>query len=726
MFHQRTIRTQLVLLLVVVATLPASIIGAIAYRGQRALAFASAENTVQMAARSRRQTLVHHLVRNRARNTHFVTHAALACHESADLGTCLRPLLEAFAEGEGATAAVLTAPGLAPLAFGAPRGPMAVELAPGQIGAFRGGGTDAVAYVTDGASGAFRVLVERKIENLQDIFDDRFGLGESGETFLVDAKGYFLTHARYAAASGHSHPIDARPMKRCLAGESATMVAGDYRPVEVVHSFQHLPEIGGGCIMAHVDYAEASAPVVALRNRAVAVALAFAGIAVLLAVGLAWLLAKPLRALAGYAGAIEVGDFDRSPPSVRGARELTALAKALGAMARGLKSTLLIEKERAAREEAEHGERRMRLLAETSEVLATSLDCERELGRVAQLVTAAMDARCIVLLRDRDGALRAVLPADAAAPAPELERIVVDACAQGAEICAVGPSHEPVVCLALASARHELGALAFVRSGRDAGAFTETERELMRELARRIVMAIDNARLYRDVQEAVAIRDGFISVASHEIRTPLTTLRLQLSLMQGKRAELPEGMNRSLDSIDRQVTRLDTLIEHLLDVSRITSGRLSLDLAEVDLSVVVREACARFRDALAHADCALTLHADTSVTGRWDALRLDQIVTNLLSNAIKYGAGAAIEVRVEADAREARLAVTDHGIGIAEEDRARIFERFGRAVSVQRYVGLGLGLWIIKEIVVALGGRIDVESELGRGSTFTVHLPLGG
>lgn len=705
------------MLLVAVATVPASIVGGIAYQSQRSLILANAQNTVAMAARDRRQALVHQLRRHRARDTHFVVSViGPACHDSVDRAACLRPLLASFVETEGATAAVLTVPGLSPIAVGTPRGLMTVSLEPAQLAAFRGGGGPFPSYVTVGATEAGRVVVERKLEVVQDIFDDRFGLGESGETFLADASGYFLTAPRYTSESGHSHPIDARPMVRCLAGENATMVAGDYRPVEVVHAFQYLPEIGGGCIMAHVDYAEATRPVVALRNRAAAVAVGFGLVALVVAWVLGWLISKPLRALVGYARTIEAGRFDEPPPTAGGSRELTSLSQALDSMARSLRSTLLLEHERAGRQEAERGERRMRLLADTSAALSSSLEQERVLGRVAGLASEALAARCIVYLRGEDGDLRAVGEPSSS----ELEHAVSQNLAGAADTFA-----KPLVCVPLATPRFELGALVFVREADGAPEFLAPELELGREVGRRIVMALENERLFRESREAISLRDTFISVASHELRTPLTALRLRLRGLRGPRGERPEEVIRALDSIDRQVTRLAELIENLLDVSRISSGRMNLELAEVDLSTVVKEVGARFRDALAQAGCSLTLHADTSVLGRWDGLRLDQVVTNLLSNALKYGPGHPIEVRVEHDEHEARLVVTDHGIGIPKEDQARIFERFGRAVPEQRYPGLGLGLWIVTEIVSALQGSIEVKSEVGHGSTFTVHLPFG-
>ena len=166
------------------------------------------------------------------------------------------------------------------------------------------------------------------------------------------------------------------------------------------------------------------------------------------------------------------------------------------------------------------------------------------------------------------------------------------------------------------------------------------------------------------------------------------------------------------------------LVEALLDVSRITSGRLELRLEEVELSTVAEGAVERWREAACAADAPLRV-VGAPVRGRWDRLRLEQVLNNLLSNALKYGRGKPIEVRARVEDDRAVLEVQDHGIGIAPTDHARIFERWGRAVSAKNYGGLGLGLWIAAQIVAAMRGSISVQSAPGQGATFRVSLPLG-
>jgi len=229
------------------------------------------------------------------------------------------------------------------------------------------------------------------------------------------------------------------------------------------------------------------------------------------------------------------------------------------------------------------------------------------------------------------------------------------------------------------------------------------------------------------LHDALAHRDDFLSVASHELRTPLTSLKLDLAnLARGARRGVTvpaERLAAKLAKIENQANRLHRLIDELLDVSRIASGRLELQLEDVDLAQLARDFAARTREEAARTGSALEVRADGPVVGRWDRARLEQVLANLVSNALKYGAGKPVEIAVSGSAPRARLVVRDQGLGIAPRDQARIFERFERAASSRHYGGIGLGLWIVKQIVDALGGTVAVESELGAGSTFTVELP---
>ncbi|HKE18016.1 MAG TPA: ATP-binding protein [Kofleriaceae bacterium] len=242
----------------------------------------------------------------------------------------------------------------------------------------------------------------------------------------------------------------------------------------------------------------------------------------------------------------------------------------------------------------------------------------------------------------------------------------------------------------------------------------------------------DRKRAEEELREAVQARDEFLSIASHELRTPVTALELNLTsilpLARSGRSNGESGdkLNGKLERAARQVDRLATLINSLLDVTRITAGRLSLCPADVDLADLVRSVVARFREVIERSESPLVLDVEERLPGRWDPMALETVAGNLLSNAIKFGSAQPIEVSVGRADRMARLTVTDHGIGIQPEQQSRIFERFERAVSSRHYGGFGIGLWVARHLVEAHGGKIEVASRPGEGSRFTVCLPMEG
>jgi signal transduction histidine kinase len=229
-----------------------------------------------------------------------------------------------------------------------------------------------------------------------------------------------------------------------------------------------------------------------------------------------------------------------------------------------------------------------------------------------------------------------------------------------------------------------------------------------------------------ELQAALRIRDTFLSIASHELKTPLTALKLSAQGLLRASAGAPGPATRAAELVLAQVTRLTTLVNALLDVSQMNEGRLRLEPVALDLASLVREVAGRLAGDAVAAGSTLEVDAPAPVEGRFDRLRVEQVVTNLLSNAIKYGEGRPVTVRVDGDAGAAEVLVRDRGIGIAAGEQARIFERFERADGARGYGGFGLGLWIVRELVTAHGGSIAVESAPGAGSTFRVRLPRGG
>ena len=227
-----------------------------------------------------------------------------------------------------------------------------------------------------------------------------------------------------------------------------------------------------------------------------------------------------------------------------------------------------------------------------------------------------------------------------------------------------------------------------------------------------------------ELAEAVRVRDQFISTASHELKTPLTSLSLVVQQMARAQGGDPSSEDRRVVSLLRQTQRLSRLVEGMLDVSRISSGRVHLNLESVDVSQVVQEVGATFSDEAALVGATLTVEAPQPIVGQWDRMRLEEILSNLLSNAVKYGEGGTILASVHRSGDTAVIAIRDEGMGIPARDQERIFERYERGQHDSGYSGFGLGLFIVREIVTALAGTVQVESAPGQGATFTVVLPL--
>lgn len=234
-----------------------------------------------------------------------------------------------------------------------------------------------------------------------------------------------------------------------------------------------------------------------------------------------------------------------------------------------------------------------------------------------------------------------------------------------------------------------------------------------------------------EAEKSVQVRDEFLSIASHELRTPIAPIKMHMEMMRFQVQKMspdlfPEGpeLMQAFDISDRQIENLERLIQDLLDVSRITAGRIILNRRNTDLVAIVTDALERSQHEIQRSNSEIRLKIEARPVGFWDPMRLEQIFMNLLSNALKYGGGTPIQIAISRTPESALLVVQDQGIGIAREDQEKIFERFERAASLRHYSGLGLGLYITRELVAAHGGSIRVRSGLGEGASFSVELPL--
>ena len=255
---------------------------------------------------------------------------------------------------------------------------------------------------------------------------------------------------------------------------------------------------------------------------------------------------------------------------------------------------------------------------------------------------------------------------------------------------------------------------------RKAGAL---EREV--EERKRVEAALRESQA--SLSKAVEARDHFLSIAAHELKTPLTSLSLNAQLLQRRARDSSldaAAMDRYLEANARQVARLSQLVENILQVSRISVGNVRIEPAPMNLAECARSALDKFATQFASHGCTPMLEVKGSVNGQWDRRQLEQVLDNLLSNVAKYAPGRPVHVSVSSENGKAQLRVQDQGEGISGPDLERIFERFERAGISGDNSGLGLGLYISREIVTAHHGKIWAESAPGQGATFVVELPL--
>lgn len=432
--------------------------------------------------------------------------------------------------------------------------------------------------------------------------------------------------------------------------------------------------------------------------------------------------------------------------------------------------TALSEERLHDRDMAMHARERAAYLARVSQILARSLDYRTTLRQAADLAVPVLADWCVIDVLDDDGRLamlavahadpervrwayrlREQYPVDPDAPAgapkvirtgeaelyAEISDQLLAAAARSPEelrmLQAVG--YRSLMIVPLQVGGTTIGAVSFVIA-ESARRYSAEDLTFAQEVAERMAAAIDNARLYSQAhaaraqaEEAVLARDNFLSVAAHELKTPLTSLQLQVQLIE--RRALRDGTlvgrdKRMVEVISSQVRRLNRMISSLLDISRLEHGQLDVYLAPLDLDALARRVVDETQQISdAHTICYQSAAAESIVAG--DELRLEQVLQNLLHNAIKYSPrGGQITVMLETEAGTARVAVTDQGIGVPEDEQARLFTQFYRAAnaSPENISGMGIGLYVVREILRLHNGSVSVASVEGEGSTFSIELPL--
>ncbi|MBA3767113.1 MAG: PAS domain S-box protein, partial [Acidobacteria bacterium] len=413
-------------------------------------------------------------------------------------------------------------------------------------------------------------------------------------------------------------------------------------------------------------------------------------------------------------------------------------------------------------DDQKRAEETLRFIVEASEILSESLDYENTLASVARLAVPRLADWCAIDMLEQGHAFRRLAvahtdpakvelamelerlyPTDMNAPhglpnvlrtgkpelGPEISEWMLTAAARDEEhlrlIRELGLKSYMVVPL-IARGR-TLGAITFVTAESDRH-YTETDLSFAEDLARRAALAVDNARLYREAQEANRIKDEFLATVSHELRTPLTAVLGWARILRAGGID-HETSQRALETIERNARSQAQLVEDLLDVSRIITGKLRLDVQPVELKHVIDLAVEAIRPAAEAKGVGLhVLVGPIAAPVSGDPDRLQQIIWNLLTNAVKFTSREGqVQLRLERVHSHVEITISDTGLGIKPEFLPFVFERFRQAdgTSSREYGGLGLGLAIVRHLVELHGGRVSASSSgEGQGASFTVELPL--
>ncbi|HSE99201.1 MAG TPA: PAS domain-containing protein, partial [Blastocatellia bacterium] len=419
------------------------------------------------------------------------------------------------------------------------------------------------------------------------------------------------------------------------------------------------------------------------------------------------------------------------------------------------------ERERAAYRDAQEARQRLAFLAEASAALAASLDYETRLSSLAQLAVPALADFCIIDVIKQGGQFSRVAAVHrdfdkqelverlrSFPPDPNIDAGVTRAMRTGKpeiapaisdldlQMSHLDPEHLEIV-RKLAPTSYMIVPL--LARGRTIGtislAITQSRRPyeaadltLAEELAYRAALAVDNARLYREAQESSTAKDEFLATISHELRTPLNAILGWMRLLKNDRLD-QASRERALETIERNTKLQAQLVEDLLDVSSIITGKLHLDVRPTDLATVIKAAIDSVRPAIDAKAIEIVTSLDAKagpVSG--DPARLQQVVWNLLSNAIKFTpTGGRVEIKLERADSNIELSVSDTGEGIKPEFLPQVFDRFrqGDSALTRKHGGLGLGLSIVRHLVEMHSGTASARSDgVGHGATFVLRLPV--
>jgi PAS domain S-box-containing protein len=716
-----SLETHLIAVMLLLAILPAAAVGWTAYNMMFEYIRSDHLDTVGRVADSKRTQLIMVLEHQNERARSFLSNLVAQCGGNAARpdSVCASNLVKSYLAAEKALGATLRRHGAGQgVTAGTPaiRNAENITLRAGQLAQFSGTGpgNNLSYFISADEPRGYRLVITYPSSTLDSVFDPPPAeLGQSGETFLADGEGYFVTKPKYPSVQGHSHPISARPMRDCLKGENRQVVDGDYRDVTTIMGFRFIPEFGSACIMAHHGEEEAFAPANSLERRLIIAMLVFCLILIAATVYIAKSIVRPVTKLTKVARAIASGDYT-AKADTGGNDEIAELAASFNYMTSELyeQSALLEDQVRDRTKELEQTQQKTEaLLRRNQALMKNSLDgitITDERGSIVEV----NDAFCRKLGYTREE-ISGLKSSDwETQPAEELRMRYKDLIGKSAIFeTSYRRKDGTLINVEVSSAGMEIDGRRYIFSStRDITARKQVDARLLQTVS--------------SLQATNKALDEFTYIAAHDLKEPLRGIHNYTSFLREDYGDRLNGEARQyINSIQRLAERLSALIDRLLAYSRLGSTELAKEPVDVDAVVdAVVEDLSSFWMAPSQGGMGIELRRKGPLgTVQGDATRIGEVFQNLISNAAKYNDKPLrwIEIGCDRSGATPVFYVRDNGIGIMPHHQDSVFRIFKRLHEQNKYGGgTGAGLTIAKKIIELHGGRIWLESIPEEGTVF--------
>ncbi len=723
-----SIEIRLIAVMLLLTVLPAAAVGWIAYKQMFENIRSERIGDVSRIADSKHAQLAMVLTRANDRAKSFLSNLVAQCGgNAAKLSpVCATNLIKSYLAAENASGAFLHRNGgdeSLIIGTSAARNEKNITFQAGQLAQFSGigPGNNLSYFISVAEPAGFRMVITYPSSTLDPVFaSPPTELGQSGETFLADGGGYFVTKPKFTSTQGHEHPISARPMQSCLNGQSREIIDPDYRDISTVMGFRFIPEFGSACIMVHIGEEEAFAPLKLLQQRLIISMLVFGLILIVITVYVAKSIVRPVTSLTKVARAIASGDY-AVQADVKGNDEISELATAFNFMTSQMyeHSALLENQVRERTKKLEQAQQEtMALLRRNQALMKNSLDGIIIMDVKGNIVEAN-DAFCRKLgyTREEIAGLNAAVWETQSAE--ELRARLENLIGKSDTFETLYRRKDgALINVEVSSAGVEIDKNEYIfSSSRDITARKQGEAQLAESLLS-----------LRTINQAL---DEFTYIAAHDLKEPLRGIHNYTSFLKEDYGDkLDESAQKYINSIQRLAERLSALIDSLLAYSRLGSGEFAKITVDVDAVVdAVAEDMGRFWRDATQGGMGIELRRKGPLgTVQGDAMRIGEVFQNLISNAAKYNDKPSkwIEVGCDRSGAATVFYVRDNGIGILPHHQDSVFRIFKRLHEQNKYGGgTGAGLTITKKIIERHGGRIWLESAPGEGTTFYFTLSEG-